>query len=127
MDQLMARLRRVLNYEVTVEAVIEIAMWLAIPYLVIGLVWGGFFHVEAVQQLEVQLNRVLPAGAEVGGRTAWPHCCGPFSYCCRRSAWPEVVTDSQSRPATLARRLAWLSAFADSRTPSVPLSMRRDP
>ncbi|WP_372507830.1 hypothetical protein [Mycolicibacterium crocinum] len=65
MDQLMARLRRVLNYEVTVEAVIEIAMWLAIPYLVIGLVWG-FFHVEAVQQLEVQLNRVLPAGAEVG-------------------------------------------------------------
>ncbi len=62
----MTRLRRVLNYEVTVEAVIEIAMWLAIPYLVIGLVWG-FFHVEAVQQLEVQLNRVLPAGAEVGG------------------------------------------------------------
>lgn len=65
MDELMTRLRRVLNYEVTVEAVIEIAMWLAIPYLVIGLVWG-FFHVEAVQQLEVQLNRVLPAGAEVG-------------------------------------------------------------
>ncbi len=65
MEELMTRLRRVLNYEVTVEAVIEIAMWLAIPYLVIGLVWG-FFHVEAVAQLEAQLNRVLPAGAEVG-------------------------------------------------------------
>jgi hypothetical protein len=64
-DQLMTRVRRVLNYEVTVEAVIEIAMWLAIPYLVIGLVWG-FFHIEAVQQLEVQLNRIVPAGAEVG-------------------------------------------------------------
>lgn len=65
MDELMTRLRRVLNYEVTVEAVIEIALWLAIPYLLIGLVWG-FFHVEAVQQLEDQLDRVLPAGAEVG-------------------------------------------------------------
>ncbi|WP_431231202.1 hypothetical protein ACQ856_16355 [Mycolicibacterium psychrotolerans] len=65
MDQLMTRLRRLLSYEVTVEAVIEIAMWLAIPYLLIGLVWG-FFHADAVQQLEVQLGRVLPAGAEVG-------------------------------------------------------------
>jgi hypothetical protein len=64
-NELMTRLRSVLNYEVTIEAVIEILMWLAIPYLVIGLVWG-FFHVEAVQQLEHQLNRVLPAGAEVG-------------------------------------------------------------
>lgn len=65
MDELMTRLRRVLSYELTIEAVIEIALWLAIPYLLIGLVWG-FFHVEAVQQLEVQLDRVLPAGAEVG-------------------------------------------------------------
>jgi hypothetical protein len=64
-DELMTRLRRVLSYELTIEAVIEIALWLAIPYLLIGLVWG-FFHVEAVQQLEVQLDRVLPAGAEVG-------------------------------------------------------------
>jgi hypothetical protein len=61
----MTRLRRVLSYELTIEGVIEIALWLAIPYLLIGLVWG-FFHVEAVQQLEVQLDRVLPAGAEVG-------------------------------------------------------------
>lgn len=65
MNELMTKLRTVLNYEVTIEAVIEILMWLGIPYLVIGLVWG-FFHVEAVQQLEGQLNRVLPAGAEVG-------------------------------------------------------------
>lgn len=65
MDEMMTRLRRVLSYELTIEAVIEIALWLAIPYLLIGLVWG-FFHVEAVQQLEVQLDRVLPAGAEVG-------------------------------------------------------------
>ncbi|MCX2931465.1 hypothetical protein ORI20_14375 [Mycobacterium sp. CVI_P3] len=61
----MTRLRRVLNYKVSVEALIEVAMWLAIPHLIIGLTWA-FFHVEAVQQLQDQLDRILPAAAEVG-------------------------------------------------------------
>ncbi|MBB3603065.1 hypothetical protein FHT40_002726 [Mycolicibacterium sp. BK556] len=65
MDDLMTRMRRVLSYKVSLETLIEIAMWLAIPHLLIGLTWA-FFHVEAVQQLEVQLDRILPAGAEVG-------------------------------------------------------------
>ncbi|GAY15363.1 hypothetical protein MSZK_20890 [Mycobacterium sp. shizuoka-1] len=60
----MTRLRRVLDYKVSIAALIELAMWLAIPHLLIGLTWA-FFHVEAVQQLEDQLGRILPAGAEV--------------------------------------------------------------
>jgi hypothetical protein len=65
MDDLMTRVRRVLNYKVSIETLIEVAMWLAVPHLIIGLTWA-FFHPEAVQQLEVQLGRILPAGAEVG-------------------------------------------------------------
>jgi len=75
MDDLMARVRRVLNYKVSIEALIEVAMWLAIPHLIIGLTWA-FFHPGAVAQLEVQLSRILPAGAEVGayvlGALLWP-------------------------------------------------------
>jgi hypothetical protein len=64
MDDLMTRVRRVLNFKVSIEALIEVAMWLAVPHLIIGLTWA-FFHPEAVHQLEVQLSRILPAGAEV--------------------------------------------------------------
>ena len=60
----MVKLRRVLNYEISIATLIEVAMWLAIPYLLIGLTWA-FFHVEAVQHLHDQLNKILPAGAEV--------------------------------------------------------------
>ncbi|MFN8033708.1 MAG: hypothetical protein U0Q47_10470 [Mycobacterium sp.] len=71
----MVKLRRVLNYELSIEALIEVAMWLAIPHLLIGLTWA-FFHVEAVQQLHDQLDKVLPAGAEVASYVVaallWP-------------------------------------------------------
>jgi hypothetical protein len=62
----MAPLRRVLAYRVSVEALIELAMWLAIPYLGIGLVWA-LVHPDQTQQVEKRMERVLPAGAEVGG------------------------------------------------------------
>jgi len=62
----MALLRRVLAYQVSVEALIELAMWLAIPYLVIGLVWA-LVHPEQTEQLQTRLERVLPAGADVAG------------------------------------------------------------
>jgi hypothetical protein len=62
----MAPLRRVLAYQVSIEAMIELAMWLAIPYLVIGLVWA-LVHPDQTQQLQTRLERVLPAGADVGG------------------------------------------------------------
>jgi hypothetical protein len=61
----MTRLRRVLSYQVSIESLIEVAMWLAIPHLIIGLIWA-FLHGDAVLQLQDQLDRVLPAGAEVG-------------------------------------------------------------
>lgn len=75
MEALMDKLRRVLKYEVSIETLIEVAMWLAIPYLLIGLTWA-FFHVEAVQQLHDQLQKILPAGAEVASyvlaAVLWP-------------------------------------------------------
>ena len=62
METLLTKLRQVLKYEVSIETLIEVALWLAIPYLLIGLTWA-FFHVELVQQLQDQLAKILPAGA----------------------------------------------------------------
>jgi len=71
----MARLRRVLEYQVSIAALIEVALWLAVPYLCIGLVWA-VFHSEQVQQIQTRLEKVLPTGADVTafGLTAalWP-------------------------------------------------------
>jgi hypothetical protein len=57
-------LRRVLSRRVSVEAIIEIAMSLAIPYLIIGLVWA-FFDAEQVQVIDAALRTRLPAGSEI--------------------------------------------------------------
>jgi len=57
-------LRRVLSRKVSVEQMIETAMWLAIPHLTIGLVWS-FFHADQVQLIEAQLLTKLPAGANL--------------------------------------------------------------
>ena len=57
-------LRRLLSRRVSVEAMLEFAMWMAIPYLVIGLVFA-FFGAEQVQLIETQLQTRLPAGSEV--------------------------------------------------------------
>ncbi|NVN51056.1 hypothetical protein [Mycobacterium sp. DL] len=56
--------RRMLSTRVSVAAVIETAMWLAIPYVTIGLAWA-FFHFEEVRQLEALLQTRLPAGAAI--------------------------------------------------------------
>ena len=69
METLLTKLRQVLKYEVSIETLIEVALWLAIPYLLIGLTWA-FFHVEVVQQLQDQLAKILPAGAEVASYVA---------------------------------------------------------
>jgi len=65
----------VLSRRVSVEAMIEFALWMAIPYIVIGLVFA-FFGAERVQLIETQLQTRLPAGADVAayGLTAliWP-------------------------------------------------------
>ena len=71
----MDRLRRALSYQVSVAALIEVAVWLAIPYLSIGLVWASLHPVQ-VAQIEPRLAKVIPAGADVAafGLTAalWP-------------------------------------------------------
>ncbi|AGB21826.1 hypothetical protein Mycsm_01414 [Mycobacterium sp. JS623] len=68
-------LRRLLSRRVSVEAMIEFALWMAIPYVVIGLVFA-FFGAEQVALIETQLQTRLPAGSDIAayGLTAffWP-------------------------------------------------------
>jgi hypothetical protein len=59
-----AIVRDLLGRRLSVEAVIEIAMWLAIPYILIGLLWS-FFHAEQVQQVQTLLQTRIPAGSEI--------------------------------------------------------------
>lgn len=64
-----------LSRPVTVEAMIETLMWLAVPFIVIGLVFT-VTHPEDVRALEKQVQTRLPAGAGVAsfGATTllWP-------------------------------------------------------
>ena len=68
-------LRRVLQYEISVGALIEVALWLAIPYLAIGFVWA-VLHTEETQRIQTRLESVMPAGSDVAafGLTValWP-------------------------------------------------------
>lgn len=61
----MTFLRRILSRRVSVEAMLETLMWLAIPYLLIGLVWA-FFDAEQVQLIDTALRARLPAGSDIG-------------------------------------------------------------
>ncbi len=71
----MAALQRLLNHRVSVGALIEAALWLAIPYLCIGFVWSSL-HGDQVQQIQMRLEKVSPVGADAlafGLATAlWP-------------------------------------------------------
>lgn len=68
-------LRRLLSRKVSIEAMLEAAMWIAIPNLVIGIIWT-FFNADDVARIESQLETRLPAGAELAGFGAatalWP-------------------------------------------------------
>jgi hypothetical protein len=68
-------LRRVLNHRISVEQLIELALWLAIPYLVVGIGFT-FLHAERVDMVASRLQYEIPAGAELiafGHTTAlWP-------------------------------------------------------
>ncbi len=57
-------LRRFLGHRVSVEVLIEIALWLAIPFLLIGVIWA-FLHPLDVQRVETTLMPWLPAGANI--------------------------------------------------------------
>lgn len=64
-----------LSRPVEVEAMIETLMWLAVPYVVVGVVFT-IAHPDDVRALEKQVQTQLPAGAEVAsfGATTllWP-------------------------------------------------------
>ncbi|BBX04141.1 hypothetical protein BST36_17905 [Mycolicibacterium moriokaense] len=80
----MSVLRRVLNRRVSVEAMIEFAMWLAVPYLLIGLVWA-FFDAEQVQLFDTALRARVPAGSEilafVLAAVMWPQLLLGANFC----------------------------------------------
>ncbi len=68
-------LRRLLSRRVSIGAMLEFAMWIAIPYLLVGIVWT-FFNADDVSRIETRLETRLPAGSELaafGATTAlWP-------------------------------------------------------
>ena len=70
-----AALRRLLSRKVSIEAMLEFAMWIAIPYLVVGIVWT-FLNAGDVARIEDRLQTRLPAGAEIAAFAAttalWP-------------------------------------------------------
>jgi hypothetical protein len=58
----LTRLRQVLSHPVSVGGLTEMAVWLAVGYLTIGLVWS-FFHPDGVQRIETQLEQQLQLSA----------------------------------------------------------------
>jgi hypothetical protein len=68
-------LRRLLSHRVSVEALIELLFWLAVPYVIIGMLWA-FFHAEQVELVRTHLETRLPAGADLGAygliAVLWP-------------------------------------------------------
>ncbi len=64
-----------LSRRVSVEAMIEFALVMAVPYLVIGIVWA-FLNIEQVGRFETYWGRLIPAGSEavalVEGALFWP-------------------------------------------------------
>jgi H+/gluconate symporter-like permease len=77
-------IQRVLRYRISIGALLEIAVWLAIPYLCIGLTWAAF-HSQQVERIHTRLEKVLPVGADVSayGLTAvlWPASLQLASAC----------------------------------------------
>jgi hypothetical protein len=69
------RLGRLLRYQVSIGALIEVALWLTIPYLSIGFVWAAV-HPDLTERIQARLAGVIPAGSDVAalGVTAalWP-------------------------------------------------------
>jgi hypothetical protein len=61
-------MRRVLARPVSVAALVEIAMWLAIPHLLIGTTWA-VTHPDTMHALENSWGTILPA--QLGNLAAW--------------------------------------------------------
>jgi hypothetical protein len=61
---LLTVLRRILNHRMSVEALIEIVLWVAMPYLTIGMVWAAV-HPGQMEQFATTLEVRLPQGIDV--------------------------------------------------------------
>ncbi|OBF81193.1 hypothetical protein A5791_05990 [Mycobacterium sp. 852002-51163_SCH5372311] len=70
-----ARLQRVVNYQISVGALLELAVWLAIPYLCLGAAWT-VVHPVQTQQMQRRLEQISPVGADLGAflltTALWP-------------------------------------------------------
>lgn len=62
-EHTMDPVRRILGHKVSVGALIELAVWLAIPYLCIGFAWT-VFHPEQTQRIQARIEAVAPTGAD---------------------------------------------------------------
>ena len=80
----MTGLRRLLSRKVSIEAVLETAMWIAIPYLVVGIMWT-FVNADDVARIEDRLQTRIPAGADLaafGATTVlWPFLLSGHEVC----------------------------------------------
>lgn len=86
-ERAMDPVRRILGHQVSVGALIELAVWLAIPYLCIGFVWTTF-HAEQTQRIQARIETVWPAGADV------------TAFGLTTVLWPASLQIADSCPAT---------------------------
>ena len=56
--------RRLLSRKASVEAMMEFGLWAGLAHVVVGVVWT-MVHFDTVTQLDVALQPLLPAGAEL--------------------------------------------------------------
>ncbi|MCG5432271.1 hypothetical protein LV457_08185 [Mycobacterium sp. MYCO198283] len=68
----MTRLRALLDRTVSVAALLEAALWLAVPYLILGFGWAAL-HIEQVRVMETEWKRFLPVAADL---FAWGQAVG---------------------------------------------------
>jgi hypothetical protein len=77
-------IRRILGYRISVAALIELALWLSVPYIIVGVVWT-FMHPGQVEQFETALQSRVPAGVDLiaFGETValWPVLMIATSLC----------------------------------------------
>ncbi len=60
----MSLLRRILSYRVKVEALVEVLLWITMPYITIGMVWAAL-HPSLMRQFATSLEVRLPQGIDV--------------------------------------------------------------
>ncbi|CDO86744.1 hypothetical protein AWC29_16970 [Mycobacterium triplex] len=60
----MARIRRGLAHPVSVQALVELALWLALPYLLMGFFWATI-HPDRVHELQAEWAKVTPISPDL--------------------------------------------------------------